>query len=116
MGNPVRQEWCGPPIDGEASAAINALNLWASETVQQVLEACASIADTRFYPWQLLFTDRLHLACSISMDNVIENRDAQNLSSLREPIGDLNILSAWFWITGWMIVREQDGSGTLNYG
>lgn len=21
MGNPVRQEWCGPPIDGEASAA-----------------------------------------------------------------------------------------------
>lgn len=38
MGNPVRQEWCGPPIDGEASAAINALTLRATQTVLQDFE------------------------------------------------------------------------------
>lgn len=32
------------------------------------------------------------------MDNVIENRDAQNLFGLSDPIGDLDILSAWFWV------------------
>jgi hypothetical protein len=50
------------------------------------------------------------------MDNVIENRDAHYLPGLGKPFSNLDILAAWLWVAGRMVVREQYCSRTLDYG
>jgi len=46
-------------------------------------------------------------------DNMIKNFDAKDLAGLNELACDSDILGAWRWIAGRVIVRKNDGGGIV---
>ena len=86
----------------------------------KIIQGCVFCADSLSRSWlspcfslsrQLVFSNRLHLTCSITMYDMIKNRDSQYLPGLSEPFGNLDILSARLWIARWMVML----CGVQNY-
>jgi hypothetical protein len=58
----------------------------------------------------LMFDDRYNV---VANNDMIENLDSNNLSSLLKSIRDRQVLLAWRRVAGWVVVREQDSRRCL---
>ncbi len=52
----------------------------------------------------------------IANDDVVEDFDFEKLAGSDEVAGDFDVSFGRRWLTAWMIVRNDDGSGTRHDG
>lgn len=52
---------------------------------------------------------------SVSNDDVVLNRNVEQLTASHQLLGDDSIVGRWSWIAGGMIVGENHSCGTRNY-